>query len=440
MGDDSVKLLDPSGKNAVGSSFNAQSGVILKLTLPPGKRLLKAQLKLGCADDTKLAVEYPALQTDTGPMGNRSEALWLWASQNWEEERVLVGITLEAGPPASLPAVNPPRRSGGRIKLYSRGVWLPLPAMDTLPTGTEQSFPPVTASRLQLESLIEGEINDKRTGVLVPGPLNGKRIGLSFTRQPCHPSVAIGEDAPFFNPGGPLSKQGMPVSGLERAINRYRADHPNASSIPLRIQTANAQALRILDFSAELEPPPAPPPGPGVPPPFNPAIRRTGERLWITPSTDTPGLQRARVCDAQHQAALRLGIQPAGRLSSVSLLLRLEDSPSGSARLALHPDDGGKPGAAPVYAWDLPLAPQPSASGPEASARWYTACLPEAWAGDCSGHWLVCQSGSPGLFWYSVGQRPAAVAGAAFRRNQGAWLPLPDDEWLQVQVGILDPV
>jgi hypothetical protein len=54
------------------------------------------------------------------------------------------------------------------------------------------------------EMLIEGDAAEKRTGVLIPGMLNGRRIGLRFTRQLCQLSVAIGNE-PLLQRGRPLA-------------------------------------------------------------------------------------------------------------------------------------------------------------------------------------------------------------------------------------------
>ncbi|MBK7845922.1 MAG: hypothetical protein IPJ73_00130 [Zoogloea sp.] len=213
-----------------------------------------------------------------------------------ESARALIGVRVEASPPA-VGALVPPRRTGARLRLFSNGSWLPLAPLDTLPTGTEQSFPAQCASALMAEMLIEGDAAEKRTGVLIPGMLNGRRIGLRFTRQPCQLSVAIGNEPPFFSADAPLPEAGLVVAGLARAINRYLSDHPSAAVVPLNIATANTHPLRIIAFEAELE---APPPAatPDAPPPEPTDQPRPGERALLPPTDRIPRV--ARLCDADH--------------------------------------------------------------------------------------------------------------------------------------------
>lgn len=422
---DAKPLLTANGKTVGRASYNAASGLDLQLKLPAGRRLASVQLQLLPADASELDVEYPALLNDRG---DASASEWLWASLDWGEERVLTAITLEAAPLKG----QTNRRSGGRVRLYSRGLWLPLQPLDSLPTSREQRFAPQCASRLMLETLIEGLVNDKLTGVLVPGPLDGKRIGVRFTRQPCHPSVAIGDAAPFFDPGGPLPAQGLEIDGLLRAINRYCSDNPQADVIPLHIRTANAQPLRI-EFKGELEPLPQPPSDPqaqgsqqGQP--------RPGERLWI--DSPQPQVSQARLCDNLHQAAVCLAPLPAGsKLSSLSLWLRAAEQPPATIELALHADAGGHPDSAALLQWRLDtsslLTSQPG---------WCRTRLPEPWPASEQPLWLVCRTSAEAVFWYSSDARPPTITAAAWRRHQGAWLPLPQaDAWLQIQAGVLDP-
>ncbi len=429
---DAATLLAPDGKPATGRDFNAAAGLDCRVAVPAGRRLATARLVLAAADSAELALEYPAITADVGPMAGKTDALWLWASADWGETRALVGIHLDASPPAA-GALTPPRKSGARLRVFSRGTWLPLQPLDTLPAGLEQRFPAQCASRLMAEMLIEGDAAEKRTGVLIPGALTGRRIGLRFTKQPCLVSVAVGDDPPFFSPDGPVPASGLAVDGLVRAINRHLTDHPTATFVPLRIATANAQALRIT-FSADLEAPPKPttPPAPQPEPPDQP---RPGERDLLAPATGSARL--ARLCDGQHTAGQRFGALPVGaRLSSVRLHLR-NPGDAASGELSLHADDHGSPAEAALLRWPFALAADDTSE-----PRWATSRLPAPQPIAEKSWWLVFRITQGSLLWYADTHRPAGVDGAFHRCGGGPWLPLDlpaPEPWLQLQAGVLDP-
>ena len=289
---ESVSLRGPDEQPADGRNWNAGGdGLALALSLPPGRRLGSARLLVGAAEGGERPLdelEFPGLATDIGPHAGKTEALWQWARIDWKAPRALIGVRVEASPPA-VGALVPPRRTGARLRLLSNGSWLPLAPLDTLPTGTEQSFPAQCASGLMAEMLIEGDAAEKRTGVLIPGTLTGRKIGLRFTRQPCLLSVAVGDDPPFFSPDGPLPAAALTVDGLARAANRYLADHPEATTIPLRIATANAQLLRVVAFDAELEAPPKPATPPAPPPASTTLNERPDAKRTTEGRTETAG-------------------------------------------------------------------------------------------------------------------------------------------------------
>ena len=430
---DAATLLAPDGKPAAGRDFAAGSGLALSLNVPAGRRLARIRLQLAAADASELTPEFPALVADSGPMAGKADAPWLWAGADWGQTRALVGLILDASPPTA-GALSPARKTGARVRLFSGSNWLPLAPLDTLPAGTEQRFPAQCASRLMAEMLIEGDAAEKRTGVLIPGALTGRRIGLRFTRQPCLVSLAIGDDPPFFSPDGPLPAAALDVPGLARAANRYLGDHPDATAVPLLLRAANAELLRIVAFEAELEAPPRPttPPEPPVEPTDQP---RQGEREHLPAGAGASRI--ARLCSPQHAAAVQLAALPKNiALSSVALRLR----PLGAqlvGRLSLHADSSAGPVEAPLLAWDIELA------GTEPEAAWFRARLPAPLGLPARPWWLVFTVTQGEALWYADENRPDAVTGSFFRKAGGPWLPLDepgDTPWLQLQAGVLGPI
>lgn len=432
---ESVSLRGPDDQPATGRNWNAGDGLALALSLPPGRSLAAARLLVGAAEGGERPLdelEFPGLATDIGPQAGKKDALWQWARIDWTEARALVGVLVDATPPAA-GALVPPRRTGARLRLFSNGSWLPLAPLDTLPTGTEQSFPAQCTSGLMAEMLIEGDAAEKRTGVLIPGTLNGRRIGLRFTRQPCRLSVAIGNEPPFFSPDGPLPEGGLVVAGLARAVNRYLSDHPDAATVPLNIATANAHPLRVIAFDAELDAPPRPT-TPVTPPPEPTDRPRPGERALLPPVSGAPRL--ARLCDADHAAGLRLSPLPQGvRLSSVQLQLRNPGDAEARGMLSIHTDDHGSPTPTALICWPITI---PAGDAPD----WFISRLPTPRPMVGQPWWLVCRVEHGGLLWYAEAPCPPLVETAAQCRGDGPWLPLDTPApapWLRFQAGVLDP-
>lgn len=426
--DESVTLLDPDGRPATKRQFTAGDGLRLSVGLPAGRRLASARLRLAAADGSVQTIQ-PALQSDAGDKaldGNGAVSL-RWATADWGEERAVVGLTVVAD--------SPPPRNGLRARLFNHGNWLPVMPLDTLPTGSRQSFPPQSASRLSAEMLIEGKVGDTATGVLVPGPLSIKQFSIHLSQQPCSLTVAIDDEAPFFTADGPLPLTPIEVGGLVRALNRYRNDHPHATSVPLQIRCAGQQAFVVSDFEAHPEalPPPTTPDEPSTPP----NTPRPGERAWLPDGQGSTNL--ARLCDGRHAAAIVLPPVEGGVLSSVALRLR----PLGRTnhgRLLIHLANGTVPQEPALLTIDFELiVDEPAASVPV----WLTACLPEPQPLTDQSWWLVCRMNEGAVLWYADPDRPPRVTDSRYQSVDGPWLPLDgpgEAPWLQLRVGILDTI
>lgn len=424
--DGPVTLCGPDGLSAGKRQFTAANGLRLTVGVPPGRRLAYARLLLAAADGSVQTIQ-PALQSDAGDKtldGNAAVTL-RWATADWGEERAVVGLTVIAD--------NSPPRNGLRARLFNRGNWLPVMPLDTLPTGSRQGFPPQSASRLSVEALVEGKVGDTATGVLIPGTLAIKQLSIHLSQQPCGLTVAVDDDAPFFTPDGPLPLTPIEVGGLARALNRYRSDHPQATSLPLLIRCAGNQAFVVSAFEAGLEALP-PPPTPPVPPPGPADTPRPDEQPWLPQGQGSTAL--ARLCDSHHAAAVVLPPIESGALSSIALRLRSLGQ-AARGQLCIHLANGALPQENPVLAMDFELlADEPSTSVP----AWLTARLPapQTLAGTW---WLVCRMREGAVLWYADPDRPPRVTDSRYQTADGPWLPLDgpgDAPWLQLRIGVLD--
>ncbi len=431
-------------------------GLALNVTLADARRLKQATLRLAAtgAVASELA-PAAALDSDgatvgAGGVADFSDAAKAansrWLGIDWGAERAIVGLTLTA---ASASASQP--ASGARVRMFSAGNWLPLPARDTLSFvggAATARFPACAATRLTIELLAENKVNNAWTGVLVPGAVNlsGLKVGVQVTPQPCHVSIAVADDAPFFSVAGPLPAQPVAVEGLVRALNRYLSDHPGATSIPLTLRAASAAKLLLAGFDALQEPAPtAAGTGAGSkPPPPPPRPEKPG-----TQPAGNPSGNRGRWVDARHSAAQAFQPPPAGSgLSAVELWVRAlsgsgaaDGSSQVSGRLALHADAAGRPADTPAAGpvpWRLPLSGTPSEA-------WLRCELPLPAVVPAAPWWAVLQVDEGDLLWYLGDAAPAGAGAGLWRVDGGAWMPVDPaaaggdapSAWLQARVQLL---
>ena len=286
--------------------------------------------------------------------------------------------------------------------------------------------------------------------MLVPGAVNlaGLKVGVLVTPQPCHLSIAVADDAPFFSVAGPLPAQAVTVEGLVRALNRYLSDHPGATSIPLTLRAASPAKLLLAAFDAFQEPAPSSGTGTGPgskPPPPPPRPEKPG-----TQPAGNPSGNRGRWVDARHSAAQAFQPPPAGSgLSAVELWVRAlsgSDAADGSGnrisgRLALHADAAGRPADTPAAGpvpWRLPLAGTPSEA-------WLRCELPLPAVAPDAPWWAVLQVDEGDLLWYLGDTAPAGAGTGLWRVDGGTWMPVDPAAaggeapaaWLQARLQLL---
>ena len=429
-------------------------GLALAVALPDARRLKLASLNLSAASAAAAELSPPAaLDSDGANVGAgglidfndaAKAANSHWLGIDWHAERAITALTLGAtGASAATPA------TGARVRMFSAGNWLPLPARDTLSFvggAASARFPACAASRLMIELLAENKVSGNWTGVMVPGAVNltGLKVCVQATPQPCHVSLAIADDAPFFSVAGPLPAQAVSVEGLVRALNRYLGDHPGASTIPLTLRAAAAAKLQIAAFDAVQEPLPAAA-GSGAgskPPPPPPRPETPG-----TQPAGNPSANRGRWCDPRHGAAQAFDAPPAGSgLSAVELWVRALGGADGAAAqvsgsLVLHADAAGRPDDSPAAApvpWRLPLAGTPTEA-------WLRCELPLPAATPGAPWWAVLQVDEGELLWYLGDAAPVGAGAGLYRIDGGAWMPVDPaaatgtvvGAWLQARVQLL---
>jgi hypothetical protein len=434
---------EPQFSVSAGQVFRVKpEGVVWPLTLPSGRRLLDADV-LVCAPSAATSVP-PAvvLDADTltaqGVLDASQEAHWV--GLDWGEERALVALTL------TRPTTDvSDRLVGARVRVFSAGVWLPLAPRDTLSFSksplVQIRFPAVAASRLMVELLAENRIADKPTGVLVPGGFKLQGADVTLTAQPCHLSVAVGDDPPFFSRPGPLPTTAVPLEGVARAVNRYLLDHPDVSSVPLRWRAATSSDLQLARFSANLEPlaQAAPPASPAK----NPLELRPELPAWPQPVAATSGGQGVWLSPSGHVAAQAFQVPKTWppkvlpHLGSVLVRGRAMGTlpPDGSITLALCIDAHGQPHSDPIQGGTLTLPAQELSS----DAAWVAFRWPQPLVLEPGQvYWLVLRTEAMEWLWYAGTDVPLA-AGACLRRlGVAAWLPLSlpvaSPHWLQSQI------
>lgn len=368
-------LLSGSQPVAQGARLDlSPSAVPLLLRIPEGEMLTTATLRLAAASDAPAPLVPQHLSSDLGAFPAGKPIRFVIAVL--DGETAISGLTLAGA------------EGMARVRIFGNGAWSPLAPVDTVGLGEEQVFPAVAAQRLVAEFLAP-----KPPQVPVPAPLAVTTIALKATPQPCHVSVAVGDDPPFFSTPGPLPTTPVGVDGLARIAARWKLDHPGASDVPLRIAAAGHGAALIAAFEVASSPAPTPPPpGDGA---SSPAPRPPPPVLPAPPET-----RRALLCDDGHAAAQSFAA-PLSAQALSALALWVRPGPGGvTGRVTLHPDEHGRPGK-PALADELDFT-----LGAEAGRlpRWLTLSpadpvrLSDPW-------WAVCRVAQGEMLWYRA---PAA--------------------------------
>ena len=410
-------------------------GLEFEVVLPVSRKLQKAGLRISAADAAPKPLGKPGVAVDSdailgGSLDSKHEAHWL--SLDWGEEKAIVSLSINA------PALLPAYQTGVRVRMFSGGNWLPLPPRDTFSftNGVAKAgFPAVAASRFMVELLKENQVAGNWSGVLVPGGVAIADASVSATPQPCHVSLAIGDDAPFFTRPGPLPATPVPVDGLSRALNRYLTDHPGATRVPLVLKAATQAGVTLSAFEAVQEAPPATTPA-GTPA-AEPEPPRVEKSLF--PPSETPGVgaapSRGRWCDARHSAAQGFDALPAGQcLSAVEVFLRGLGTLPASASLGIVADQQGQPGASTLVSV-LAAGPIAPATDPD----WLRFQVPRPLPRIQGKWWIVLQASAGELLWYMGEAAPAGVGCGLARLESSSWLPLDGaaGPWLQARVQIV---
>lgn len=424
------------------------AGLVVQVKLPAARKLQLASLQL-CADSVAESAAPLVLDSDAGVISGNvdssKDARWL--SIDLGAEKALLGVAITTPTADGVPGTS--AQNGVRVRMLSAGNWLPLPPRDTFPFSNKTAqgrFPVVAASRLMVETLAENKVGGNFTGVLVPGPAKLATVAVTVTPQPCHVSLAVADEAPFFSRIGPLPGTPVAVDGLTRALNRYLTDHPGALSIPLVLRAAANAKLRITAFDASLEPDPATSQsgasgsgsstgggsgsgsgGSGT----TPTKPSRPESVAIQPSAPL-STERGRWGDEHHSVTQGFAaLTDKQRLSALELYGRVLGSVPPSASLTLYPDEHGRPGARP-----LTDGVSLSAAAIQADAGWLRFEWPTPLNLSAGPWWAVLQLTAGEILWYAGRAAPKGLNSALYRVGSGAWLPVDQaaDAWLQTRL------
>lgn len=420
---DTATLLLPDGK-AVGAAPVVcdlpAGGLELRLTLPPGRGLAAAGLRIA-APAEEAANSRPciaALSSDRGAFpGDGKEVAWLRAS--WPQERAIAGIRLQGeGPDAG----------AARLRVFSRGIWRPLTPPDMVMLAAEKearimSLTPVAAAAVMAE--FQGSFTPVAGAppVFVPAARAVSGMTVFGTDQPCHVAVSVGADPAFFLCEGPLPAAPVVVEGLLRAVGRYLADNANPAEIPLRVTSAARGQIILQDFAASLRPPVDRDDGAGTKP--GPPVET------MVPDIGSPDAGTAQLCDAAHLVAQRL--EPPfcdATIASLGLYMAAGAGPA-LGTVALH---GGAERPDPQ-----PFAEQPETSLPmplDAAPGWATCRLQQPWKpGDPA--WVVCRITSGEAFWFTASaERPKGFGPLLTSSGGGPWVSVAAG-WAYLRLGVV---
>lgn len=428
-------------------------GVQVVIKLANGRKFKHAMLRLRAASAEEEILTLPEKSGAPKLDGTRDMR---WVSADWSDERAIVAIDMSASLPAS-------GARGVRIRAQSVGNWRPLAPFDTVvfekqsapsessklkqitpKTGTappeklylSARFPAFAASRFNLEMLAENQIDNKPTGVLIPGPVKVDAVLVTATRQPCHVSVAVGDDLPFFTSQGPLPVAPVVVDGLVRALNRYLVDNPDALRIPLIVRSAGSGNILLDRFDAQQDEPVPDTPADGG--------SDDGDSGPVVPPRDETGYlqpvvaaqhQNAQLCRPQYVVAQGFKALPAGMaLSSFAAFLRF--SPGVKGTLGFYPDNKGRPADTPFEpAVDLAFAPLN-----EGKESWLVHYLKQVLRLPPQPWWAVLTITGGEALWYVSEQVPASAANVMYQVAGGAWMPVGSETkscWAQSMLGIV---
>ncbi|WP_295455102.1 hypothetical protein [uncultured Thiodictyon sp.] len=431
-------LLAADGQPAAGGGLPlGPDGLGLLLGVASGQELDTGAALLVAPELGDLTLS-PAVVTESGGLDPATAVAWI--SADWGEERPLTAVTLTLAP-----GIAPDDARRARLKVQSRGAWLPLYPNDLVPIGAEQRLAPVGAQALMAE-LVRPAVYDGKTlpGVWQPDPVQLRSLEVKAGWQPRDLRVAVGDGAPFFERSGLLPGAGVRTTGLADAVNAWLARSPGARAVPIRLTAAAGGQVRVTlegrvrHLVCDLAGSPdqgltLPWAAPGVAPiPLapgaelleavcQPVAQLKPQRIRLAPdAADRTG--RAQRCTPQMAVAQGFAALPEDAALTGLDLRVLPRGAAGSGTLALHPDLHGRPAPAPFGGGVLPLAwdgLEPGAS----DSLWIGAEFPDPLALPEPRWWLVLTLAAGELLWSLGDVAPPGAGGVLYLNRDGTWLP-----------------
>lgn len=421
------------------SKFNVKESITLQVSNDTG-RVDVAQIKKELKSSKKIIESRVIIASYSKAQSKNIETTETkaenWIKVDFKQETAITKLSM---------TIADSGKTGARVKTLTAGNWLPLTPIDTLTTNNnkiEASFPPIAAKQLMIEMLKESEIDGKKTGVLVPNAVKvDDYVTLTTTQQACHLSMAIADEAPFWNYAGVLPTEGVYVEGFTHAANRYLEDNPDKMEIPLTLRTANSTQVQFLDFDITQKPEEE---KQQIKKKMVLTEREQQETPFILINEERPNANKGRSCSPDYQAAQQFTALPIGqKLSAVKLGMSAIGKQPVQGQLSLHADYFGKPASDPLASTALTSCDV----NPENGKYWVRFEWSEPFElSQAQNWWLVLSVPQGELIWYQTGNKPANVQASLYRSILGSWLPLNKPEtyslttdWLLSQLYFIKP-
>jgi hypothetical protein len=440
------RLATRDGQSVEGKSLPInRDGLALWLDIAAGQELDAAtSLSLSAAGSEQALTAV--LSSDKGAFNTGDAAAWIMA--DWGEERPLSSLALMLAPTAS-------NTLKARVKVFSGGAWFPLQPVDILAIGAEQHFSPVTAAKALLELVTPGQYPGQWQSA--SATISG--LSLKATPAPGDLTFSAGAQADWLQRPGLLPASAVPIPGLAEAANAWLRQAPPPVPVLISAKTPGQAQIqfkpKLIDIVRQAQ---SHPDG-QIYLPWNQAtaarigLRKDAELLELSfmlaselaaeslllsaESKAEIAANWAQFCSTEQSHAQAFLLASPGLLSGIDLRLALRGGAL-QARLSLHPDQQGRPAAAPYAGAELPLNWSPE-TDPRSPDGWVKLDFPRPLQLPEAGFWIVLKVQQGEAFWRLGASQPTGAGKCLYRQGAGAWLECGAGQWLLTRLRASSP-